>query len=76
MRIASSNGLQQYFSSILESHSSSRILEFEQGDMCLLFERREILQYCDFSKEKQDSQNVIFEPRMPMSFFEIFQTIE
>ena len=55
MRIASSNGLQQYFSSILESHSSRRILEFEQGDMCLLFERREILQYCDFSKEKQDS---------------------
>ena len=33
MCIASSNGMQQYIYSILETHSSCRILEFEQGDL-------------------------------------------
>ena len=40
MCIASSNGMQQYISLILESHSSSRILEFEQGDTSPWFDRR------------------------------------
>ena len=53
MCIASSISIQQCFWSTLESYSSSRILEFEQGDISPWFEGRQIL-HCDFSREKHD----------------------